>query len=147
MVKLDKPYIVKVDVSQHDPKEIRDLCEKAHLNPEQTLCYCVGVRAEDVAAAILEGADTPEEVSLRTGIRTGCTIECIEPLLRMLRAAGKELKPVPGGWQWYGTTITAWELPEEVKEKYNSRGFYFDEDKKLLDRIVATDVEEQGGCK
>lgn len=136
MIKRDVPLEIGVDVSKFDPAEIRALCEKANLNPEQVLCYCVGVRAEEVAAAILSGAKTPEEVSSMTGIRTGCTIECIQPLLRLIKAAGLELVPVKGGWQWYGTTITAWELPEEVKQKYSSRGFYFDEDKKLLDRVV-----------
>ena len=38
--------------------------------------------------------------------------------------------------------MTAWTIPEEVKEKYNSRGFYFDEDRKLLDSIAAIDTEE-----
>jgi Pyruvate/2-oxoacid:ferredoxin oxidoreductase delta subunit/bacterioferritin-associated ferredoxin len=144
MVKREEPFTVGVDVSQFDQGEIRALCEKAHLNPEQVLCYCVGVRAEEVAAAILDGAKTPEEISLRTGIRTGCTIECIQPLLRLVDAAGIELKRIEKGWQWYGITTTAWTLPEEVKEKYNSRGFYFEEDKELLDRIVRTGSKGEG---
>jgi bacterioferritin-associated ferredoxin len=93
------------------------------------------VRAEEVAAAILGGAKTPEEISSLTGIRTGCTIECIQPLLRLIQAAGIELKRNENGWQWYGVTATAWTLPEEVKQKYNSRGFFFEEDKELLDRV------------
>lgn len=138
MVKRDEPIQIGVDVSKFDQEEIREMCEKAHLNPQQTLCYCVGVRAEEVAAALISGAKTPEEVSAMTGMRTGCTIECIQPLLRMVEAAGNELVPIKGGWQWYGTTATAWTIPEEVKEKYGSRGFYFEEDRKLLDEIVHT---------
>lgn len=99
------------------------------------------VRAEEVAAAILDGADTPEEISSRTGIRTGCTIECIQPILRLLEAAGIQPKPNPDGWQWYGETVTAWTMPEKVKQKYASRGFYFDEDRKLLDQVAATNQE------
>jgi len=143
MVKRAEPFVVGIPVDKFPEKEIRDLCEKAHFNSEQILCYCTGVRAEEVAAAILDGARTPEEISSKVGIRTGCTIECIQPLLRMIKAAGLELKPVEGGWQWYGTTVTAWDLPPEVSKKYNSRGFYFDEDKQLLDRIVA--IKPQGG--
>ncbi len=138
MVKRDEPIQIGVDVSKFDQEEIREMCEKAHLNPQQTLCYCVGVRAEEVAAALISGAKTPEEVSAMTGMRTGCTIECIQPLLRMVEAAGNELVPIKGGWQWYGTTATAWTIPDEVKEKYGSRGFYFEEDRKLLDEIVHT---------
>lgn len=139
IIKREKPLEIGVDVSKFDKNEIRDLCEKAHLNPEQVLCYCVGVRAEEVAAALLSGAKTPEEVSSMTGIRTGCTIECIQPLLRMVVAAGNELVPNPNGWQWYGVTPTAWTIPDEVTEKYSS--FYFAEDRELLDKIVHTSNE------
>ena len=139
MVKRAEPLQIGVDVSMFDKNEIRLLCEKAHLNPEQVLCYCVGVRAEEVAAALLGGAKTPEEISSLTGIRTGCTIECIQPLLRMVEAAGNELVPIKNGWQWYGTTVTAWTISESVKDKHSSRGFYFEEDRILLDKIVHTD--------
>lgn len=138
MVKREEPIQIGVDVSKFDQEEIREMCEKAHLNPHQTLCYCVGVRADEVAAALLSGAKTPEEVSAMTGIRTGCTIECIQPLLRMVEASGNELKPIEGGWQWYGTTATAWNVNDEVKAKYGDRGFFFDEDKELLDEVVHT---------
>ncbi len=142
MVERDDPFDVGVDVGKFDYGEIRKLCEKAHLNPEQVLCYCVGVRAEEAAAALLSGAKTPEEVSAMTGMRTGCTIECIQPLLRLVKAAGNELHPDPNGYQWYGETVTAWTLPEAVKKKYGSHGFYFDEDKELLDKIVKVDAKE-----
>lgn len=142
MVEREDPFTVGVDVSKFDYNEIRALCEKAHLNPEQVLCYCVGTRAEEAAAALLSGATTPEEVSAMTGMRTGCTIECIQPLLRLVQAAGNELHPNPDGWQWYGVTVTAWDIPETVKEKYNSRGFYFDEDRELLDQIVKIHAED-----
>lgn len=136
MVKREKPFTIGVDASKYDRDKINEICMKAHFNPEQVLCYCVGVRAEEVAAAILAGAKTPHEISSMTGIRTGCTIECIQTILRMLTAAGIELKPDPNGWQWYGQTVTAWTMPEDVKTKYNSRGFYFDEDRELLEEIA-----------
>lgn len=141
MIKREEPFTIGLDASKYDQKVIRELCEKAHVNPEQILCYCVGVRAEEVAAAILEGAKTPEEISSMTGIRTGCTIECVQPLLRMIDAAGIELKRIENGWQWYGITPTAWTIPEEVIKKYSKRGFYFEEDKELLDRVVHTKPE------
>ena len=80
-----------------------------------------------------------------TGMRTACTIECIQPLLRMVEAAGFELKQDPNGWRWYGKTVTAWDFPKDVKEKYNARGFYFDEDRELLDKIVH--AHGDGCCK
>lgn len=139
MVRREQPFTVGVDVEIFDKTKVEALCRKAHMNPQQTICYCTAVRADEVAAAILDGAKTPEELSARTGVRTGCTIECIQPVLRLLHAAGIEPTPVEGGWQWYGRTITAWELPEEVREKYSKSGFYFDDDRKLFDEVVAVD--------
>jgi len=136
MIKREEPLMVGVDVNSVDYGEIVALCAAARLHPEQHVCYCVGTRAEEVAAAILLGAKTPEEVSLATGVRTGCTIECIQPVLRLLEAAGCELQPPKGGWQWYGRTATAWDLPEDIKIKYDARGFYFDEDRALFDRLI-----------
>jgi len=141
MVKRDNPLVVGVDVSQYDPEKIREICLDAHINPEQILCYCVGVRADEVAAAILAGAKTPEEISLVTGIRTGCSIECVQSLLRLAVAGGLELKRDEKKWQWYGTTVTAWTMPEAVKERYQSRGFYFNEDLELLDEVANTPTE------
>ena len=131
-----EPVLAKVDLDGLDYEKIKELCIKAHFHPEQIVCYCTATRADEVAGAIFLGAKTPDDISYMTGIRTGCKVECIQPILRMLEAAGIDPKPVPGGWQWYGRTITAWEIPEHVKQKYASRGFYFDEDIELLNRVV-----------
>ncbi|GAB6179823.1 (2Fe-2S)-binding protein [Desulfotomaculum defluvii] len=136
MVKREQPIAIKVDVSAVDYDKIEQLCRKAKFNPEQIVCYCTATRAEEVAAAILQGANSPEEVSFLTGVRTGCKVECIQPILRLLEAAGIKPEPPKGGWQWYGRTVTVWDIPEEVKNKYASRGFYFDEDIKILDRVA-----------
>jgi ferredoxin len=136
MVKLEKPYQVSVEISDVPYNEIEELCGKAHLNAEQIICYCTATRAEEVAAAIIKGAKTPEEISRQTGIRMGCKVECIQPILRLLAAAG--IKPErPDGYQWYGLTPTIWDIPEDIKAKYSKRGFYFDEDIKVLDKVVA----------
>jgi Pyruvate/2-oxoacid:ferredoxin oxidoreductase delta subunit/bacterioferritin-associated ferredoxin len=136
MVKLEKPYTVAVSITDLPYEKIEELCHKAHLHLEQIVCYCTGTRAEEVAAAIIKGATTPEEISRKTGIRMGCKVECIQPILRLLQAAG--IKPErPDGYQWYGLTPTIWDIPAEVKEKYNKRGFYFDEDIRVLDKVVA----------
>lgn len=37
-------------------------------------------------------------------------------------------------------------MPQEVKEKYGSRGFYFDEDRALLDKIAEIQTDEEGGA-
>jgi len=142
MVKRDKPFVAKVEVDDVDQEKLKNICRNAKFHPEQLVCYCTGTRAKEVAAAILKGADTPEKISLATGIRTGCKVECIQPVLRLLEGAG--ITPeAPGGYQWYGKTATVWDVTDEVKEKYGKRGFRFDEDRELLDDVIA----EKGGCK
>ncbi len=140
MVKLEKPYTVQVDISDLPYGKISDLCTKARLNPEQIICYCTATRAEEVAGAIIKGAKSPEDISRMTGIRMGCKVECIQPILRLLQAAGITPEK-PSGWQWYGLTPTVFDIPEEIKQKYNSRGFYFDEDIKLFDKVVKAKKE------
>ncbi len=109
MVKLEKPYTVSVDITDLPYEKVEELCRKAHMHPEQIICFCTSTRAEEVAAAIMKGADTPEEISRQTGIRMGCKVECIQPILRLLKAAGITPEP-PDGYQWYGMTPTVWDI-------------------------------------
>lgn len=133
---LPEPRIVKTDVSKVDYKLVKDLCLKAGFHPKQVVCFCTGTRAEEIAAAIILGAKTPEDVSRMTGARTGCRVECIQPILRILKAAGIEPKPKPGRHAWYGITPLLFEIPREVREKYAKRGFYFDQDEQLFRKIL-----------
>ena len=141
MVLRSEPVAAAVDLDGLDYEKIKELCMKARFHPEQVVCYCTATRADEVAGAIMLGARTPDDISYMTGIRTGCKVECIQPILRLLEAAGIQPEPVPGGWQWYGRTVTAWEIPEHVKQKYASRGFYFDEDIELLNRVVSAPLQ------
>ncbi|KUK13743.1 MAG: 4Fe-4S binding protein [Synergistetes bacterium] len=144
MQKRDNPLLVSVDIASVNYDEILKLCSNALLHPEQVVCYCTGTRAEEIAAAILKGAKSPEDISFMTGARTGCKVECIQPILRLLEAAGVKSTPPQGGWQWYGRTVTVWEIPKKVREKHSSRGFYFDEDEKLLDRVRTAPLQGRG---
>lgn len=135
LIKRDDPYTIEFKVDPKDQEKVDELCRKAKFHPEQIICYCTETRAEEVAAAILAGNDTPEKVSAVTGIRTGCKIECIQPILRLLDAAG--IKPErPNGYQWYGLTSTVWDIPEEVKAKYSKGGFNFDGDIEVFEKVI-----------
>ncbi|MEM0030967.1 MAG: 4Fe-4S binding protein [Sulfolobaceae archaeon] len=136
MIPLQTPKMIKVDISKVDYKKIEEISKKAFLHPKQVICFCTGTRTEEVAAAILLGAKTPEDISRMTGARTGCKVECIQPILRLLKAAGITPQPKPGRIAWYGLTTTVFEIPKDIREKYKSKGFYFNEDEKLLRKIV-----------
>lgn len=144
MVRREKPFTVFVDPEQVDKKEIERICARAKMNPEQLACYCTETRVKEVVAAIILGADTPERISQKTGIRTGCKVECIQPALRLLEAAGIKPKK-PEGYQWYGRTPTIWDISKEVKELYSGRGFYFEADIDLLERIAGQMKSEEEG--
>src|SRR5512146_284839 len=124
-----------------DRARINELCRKARFHPEQLICFCTGTRADELAAAVLLGARTPEELSERTGVRTGCTVICHQPILRLLEAAGITPEPSKRLWQWYGRTPTAWELSDETKKKYADRGFFFDADIDLMERAIKAPSE------
>jgi bacterioferritin-associated ferredoxin len=97
------------------------------MHPKQPVCFCAETNAAEVATAILLGACTPEEISLQTGARTGCTELCQQPILRLLAAAGHTDPPhnPPRGFQWYGIAARAMDLvdadghvPAEVAAAY-----------------------------
>ena len=58
------------------------------LLPDMLVCVCTDTVAGELAGAVLDGAHTPEDVARRTGARTGCTEICLDPILRLLAAAG-----------------------------------------------------------
>ena len=113
-------------------KQIEEICRRAHMYPDQVVCYCHRVQAKEIVAAILAGADTPEEVSRKTGARTGCGVLCIAGIIRLLRGAGLELGKAPG-YQWYGVRASIWDIPPEVMKKYPQ--YYLEEDRKAIDKI------------
>lgn len=113
-----EPRVLKSDMSQFDYSRIKQLCSKAKFNPKQLVCYCTGTRAEELAAAILAGASTPDQLVLATGVGAGCGIECNQPIQRFLVAAGLQYDRRKDSYQWYGRTVTAWEVSPDVKARY-----------------------------
>jgi Fe-S-cluster-containing hydrogenase component 2 len=112
-----QPLLLTVDPTQVDQDELRELCRKAHLDPEDVICPCTLTKAGEVAAAIFKGARTPEDVSMMTGVRTACGMWCMALVQELLRAYGLELNP-PKGFHWYEVDVGFWNLPEEVVRKY-----------------------------
>jgi NAD-dependent dihydropyrimidine dehydrogenase PreA subunit len=101
---LDEPFEVGVVVEDANADAVAALCHQARLLPDQLVCVCTDTQARELAASIVLGASAPEEVALATGARTGCTEICLDPILRLLAAAGHgdaPRKPAQG-YQWYG---------------------------------------------
>ena len=135
-----EPYTLTTDVGQFDYGRIADLCRKAHFHPKQVVCYCTASRAEELAAAILAGASTPDTLVLATGVGAGCGIECNQPIMRFLEAAGLSFDRPKSSYQWYGRTVTAWEVPAAVRSAFPV--FRFDGDRELFERIIDAPIEK-----
>lgn len=112
MRELDEPFEVRVDMESVDPDRVNEICRAAGFSPRAAVCPCTGTTAGELAAAVLHGASAPEELSRMTGVRTGCSELCMQPLLDVLAAGGNvdmERNP-PNGFQWYGRAGTLFDL-------------------------------------
>ena len=139
MVELEEPLRVGFDIRDNvDEEAMKALCKKSGYSPIMRICVCTDTNAGDIAAAVLGGADTPEKISLATGVRTGCQELCLQPMLRILSKAGHtdmERNPKTG-FQWYGDSAILWDnlgpdgsLPDDLKEHYPA----YPVDKELAD--------------
>ncbi len=136
-----QPRLLGTDPARFDQDEIAALCRKARFHPKQGVCYCSGSRAEELAAAVLAGASSPDELVLATGVGAGCGIECNQAIQRFLKAAGRSFERPAKSFQWYGLTPTVWDVPAEVSRMHPT--FRFEEDRQLLDRVVAAPLERR----
>ncbi len=127
------PLRIGLDLCKVSSDETAAICRNAHMYPDQIICYCQRIQAKEVAASILLGAKTPEQVAKMTGARTGCGVLCISSVIRLLKAAGLELKDAPG-YQWHGDTVSIWDLPDEIMQKYD-KDFFLLKDLENMDKI------------
>jgi NADPH-dependent glutamate synthase beta subunit-like oxidoreductase/NAD-dependent dihydropyrimidine dehydrogenase PreA subunit/bacterioferritin-associated ferredoxin len=134
----EKPYTVGVHPDPFNSDQILSLCKKAKLHPQQIVCYCTNTTAGEIAAAILQGANSPEAVSRLTGARTGCTVLCVQSILRLLDASGQPAKSRETH-QCYGKTVTLWDLIPETRKKYEETCYHFGEDMELIEKVFKKD--------
>lgn len=123
------PLILGIDPSEVNQEKLRELCAMANIDPEQPICLCNGILAKEVAAAVLKGAESPEEIILMTGVRSRCGIWCTTPILRLLKAHGVAIVP-PKGHRWYNIEPALWDIPEEVARKYPE--YFLEKDAELF---------------
>ena len=135
MMERERPLTVGVDVATVAEEAVTEICERAHMYPEQVVCYCHRVQAKEIAAAIIKGAKTPEDVALATGARTGCGTLCISGVIRLLRASGIVLGKAPG-YQWYGIKASIWDVPPELQAKYPL--YYLADDVRAINEVFPT---------
>lgn len=132
MAERDIPMQIGTTMAGVSEEAVARICEAAHMYPDQIICFCHRVQAKEIAAAILQGAKTPEDISRATGARTGCGVLCITGILRLLKAAGVKLTKAPG-YQWYDIKVSIWEIPAELQQKYPE--YYLAEDLRAINSV------------
>ncbi len=133
MVPREQPLHFDMDLSDLDQTQVEDLCRKARLDPEESICNCTLVKAKEAAAAVLKGAKSPGEITIMTGIRSsGCLIHCIVPMQRLLKAHGIELDSP------YQIETSLWTIPDEITREYPE--FRIDEDKERFKEGIIEDT-------
>jgi ferredoxin len=130
------PFSIGVDPRDVDPQRVAEVCRNARIHPQQVVCYCTKTTAEEIVAAILRGAKTLGAVSLVTGARTGCTVLCVQSVVKLLRAAGEGVSSSGAEQRFYGDPITVWDVDAATKEKYARQGYHFDDDRRLYEKVA-----------
>jgi ferredoxin len=128
LVARSEPLTVSANIDAVDEVAVDELCSRAGLFPEQMICACTMTPVKEAAAAILQGARTPEDLSVMTGVRTGCGIYCMGALQRLLNASGIELKP-PANQRWYKQCLSMWDIPKDVAQR--NPHYFIEEDQKI----------------
>lgn len=129
MKQRETPLLLRVNTDEVDPEKLKELCARANYTPEEPVCLCTFTTAGEIAASILKGAKTPEDVTAMTGARSACGMWCIAPILRLLNAHYKDL-PESDNYRWYNIEVDLLHTPEDVSKKYPE--YHLEEDKELL---------------
>ena len=125
-----EPLVTTVHPDEVDQEAVTALLEKAGIEPAMSVCVCTLTPGSEIAASIIKGAKNLEEVCAATGMRSGCGIYCVAPALRLLEAAGCDMTP-PGQHRWYPSTLSLYDLSDEVCAKYPDA--YIAEDRAVFD--------------
>jgi ferredoxin len=113
-----EPIRFGTDVDSVDPAAITALCVKADLLPDGLACCCTMTFNKEVAAAVLNGARTMEDVALATGTQSGCLMYCFVTIYKLLEARYGECPPPPHKHKWYGPVHSLFDIPESAAHRY-----------------------------
>ena len=118
ITELVEPRRIGTRAKDFDPAAIDALCRKAGLEPEQQACLCTSTKVKELAAAVINGAATFEQLALATGAASGCLLYCAVPLRRVLEAQYGDVPEVKGHLRRYDTDTVLVEIPEDAADRY-----------------------------
>jgi ferredoxin/bacterioferritin-associated ferredoxin len=114
-----EPVRIGTKARDADPVALREVCEKAGLDPEQMACLCSSTKVKELAAAALAGATTFEELARVTGAASGCLLYCSVPMRRVLRAhTGQEVDETTSKVRRYDSAQVLLDVDEDAADAY-----------------------------
>ncbi len=132
------PRTFRIPKEEIDQPAVAELCRRAQFHPKQWVCFCTFTTAGEIAAAILRGISTPEELTLATGVRSKCGMWCVAPVMRLFEAHGVEFVREANDHRLYpdggGSQVAIWTISDEVAKKYPE--YYLEEDRKAVEQGV-----------
>lgn len=117
LVERAEPLVVGFDASGTSKEAIKAVCDAAGIDPKQSVCWCSGSVATEVAAAILGGHDTFEDLALATGVQSGCLMYCAVTIRRLL-VAGSGNAESTSKVRRYPSGQGLMDIPAELATKY-----------------------------
>jgi ferredoxin len=115
LVKRTEPMVIFTDSSDIDQTQIEQLCEKAGVMADISICPCTETTPREIAAAIIKGAKSPEDIVIMTGTGSGCGVYCIAIVFRLFAAADIVIKDDP---RWQMMTLSAEDVPESITKEH-----------------------------
>ncbi len=116
-----QPMRIEFDVASVEQEKIQALCGQAGLLPDLPLCACTATTVGEIAASIIAGAKSPEDVVVRTGAGSGCGIYCMAVIFKLFACAGVQIPEDP---RWNNLPLTSHDVSEEIAKKYPE--YHFD---------------------
>jgi NAD-dependent dihydropyrimidine dehydrogenase PreA subunit len=120
MVRRIEPLTIQFDSTSVDTERLQSLCAEAGLLPGLPLCACTGTTVGEIAAAIVGGAKSPEDVVIMTGAGSGCGIYCMGVIFKLFACAGVE---IPKDSRWNSLPLTSQEISGKIAKKYPAYHF------------------------
>ncbi len=111
MNKRSQPFTISFPVETVNQEKIQQLCIMVPILPEIVICACTGTTAQEVAAAIISGAKSPEDIVLMTGAGSGCGIYCMGIIFRMFKMAGVDIKDDD---RWHHLPLSPMDVPDHI---------------------------------
>lgn len=112
------PISFGTDPASVDQVVLADLLRRSNLHPDDTSCVCTNTPNKEIAAAVISGAKTMEEVALRSGAQSGCLMYCFAPIHRLVTEYWGEMPESTTKNKWYPSSLTLMDVPDEVCDRH-----------------------------